>query len=880
VTGRRTDWRDRLAASDPGLNRLTAAARATLGVGSTLLVEFVVAQLVGQPAMIPMMLGAMLAMMVSFGIADTTRGGRAVTLLHLPVFMVAGMLVALSVDRYRVASLVVFVLVMFVAVLLRRFGPRYFVSGMVAFMGYFFALFLQLRIAQVPVVLMAIGVAAAWMMLLDLVLLPVRHDRVLRRLVHGFEARVQAVGEAAADLLAAGRPGPGERAAAPRTERLLGTLSGRLIRVNEAALIIDGQLGTPGAVVDDAAAEAVRRALFDGELAAAGLAEGARLLAACGHRLPEPVRGPANALLAAVRTGRWDVVAAQADLLDDLSGRLGGPLPVPGGDRRTPDPGVETAHVVRRMAASAQILVRARGEWTAAPAAASAPATGAAVADDAGFVPAVQLFGGNMPGSVKTIQAMLDGREGGWWTRISLTTRQAVQVAVATGLAIAAGDAVSGQRYYWAVLAAFLAFTGTATSAETVAKAVNRVLGTVIGIGLAIPLVGLTGHSIAVALPLALLSIFGAFYLFRVSYALMTFFFTLLVGELYALLGTFTPALMVLRLEETAVGGAIGCAVALVVLPTRARAAVTVARRLVLDQLHTLLDGLAAQLKDPAAAVDLPADARTLDAHLHQLLLLCTPLVRPALMAADNDRQRRLRIYTALAHHARRLARLAEQNRDLDPGRRAALGSAVDGIAVLVDALRAEDPRPDAVSSTATADLLSGIDVANPQVRVLVHELGYLLDALLSLAGSPGIVRAGTSVPRTSPAPGAPAHVLAGRVLSDGVPVPATVTLVDVHGRQRDRATTCGDGGYRLNPPEPGIHLLICTPTGDAAGEPFADWVLVPDRPVTHDISLPGPAGRAERTVAQPPAKGGRTSTVAPCVSPSVRSRTATSSTR
>jgi hypothetical protein len=485
-----------------------------------------------------------------------------------------------------------------------------------------------------------------------------------------------------------------------------------------------------------------------------------------------------------------------------------------------------------------------------------------------------------MPGSVKTIQAMLDGREGGWWTRISLTTRQAVQVAVATGLAIAAGDAISGQRYYWAVLATFLAFTGTATSAETVAKAVNRVAGTVIGIGMAIPLVAVTGHSIAVALPLALVSIFGAFYLFRVSYALMTFFFTLLVGELYALLGTFTPALMVLRLEETAIGAAIGGVVALVVLPTRARAAVTVARRLVLDQLHTLLEGLAAQLRDPAATADLHADARTLDAHLHQLLLLCTPLVRPALMAADNDRQRRLRIYTALTHHARRLAGLAEQTRDLDPRRRAALGPAVDGVAALVDALRAEDPRPDAVSCAATADLLSGIDVADQRVRALVHELGYLHDALVSLGGAPGVVPAGGSEPATDRTPAEPGRALAGRVLRGGVPVPATVTLVDVHGRQRDRAVTSDDGGYRLTPPEPGIHLLICTPAGDAAGEPFADWVLVPDRPVTHDIALPGPPARAVRTVAQPPAKGGRTSTVAPCVSSSARSRTATSSTR
>ena len=95
----------------------------------------------------------------------------------------------------------------------------------------------------------------------------------------------------------------------------------------------------------------------------------------------------------------------------------------------------------------------------------------------------------------------------------------------------------------------------TATVAETVRKAAHRIVGTMIGLVGAIALVPVLGPDVAVVLPVILLSIFGALYLFRLSYALMIFFITLMLGELYALLGTFTVDLMVLRLEETVVGG-------------------------------------------------------------------------------------------------------------------------------------------------------------------------------------------------------------------------------------------------------------------------------------------------------------------------------------
>ncbi|MCE3550522.1 FUSC family protein [Pseudonocardia sp. RS11V-5] len=835
--GRRADRWDRLAASDPGLNRLTSAARAAFGVGAALGIEYLVASALGIPAMVPMMIGAVLTMMASFGVADPTRGGRAVTLLCLPLFLFAGMGVALAVDHWRVLSLVVFVLVMFAAVAVRRFGPRWFNGGMVAFMGYFFALFLMLKPQQLPVIVLAVAVATAWSLLLSLVVWPVRNGVVLARMVRGFDGRVRGVADAAAALLA---DPDGDRSG-----DLVARLESKLVQVNESALIIDGQLGTPGAVVDDATARAVRHALIDDELAARALADSVRLLAACAAWLPSDVRTGVVAVLDGLRTGSWAEVEGRARALDAVAAGADRPLPVAvprpsGSDEHAPP---TAAQVVRRFAAAAQGLVEGhRHRHTAHPAREQDYS-------ESGFVPAVQLFAGNMPGSAGTIAEMLEERTGAWWTRLSLTTRQAVQVAVATGLAIAAGDAISGQRYYWAVLAAFIAFTGTATAGQTIFKAVNRVLGTMLGLLGAIPLVAVTGHSPAVALPIVLVSIFAAFYLMRVSYALMTFFITLLLGELYAMIGTFTPELMLLRLAETAVGGAIGVAVAAFVLPLRTAVVATAARRALLGQLRTLLEDLVRILRDPAAAGtagdDLAGASRALDARLHQLLLLNATLLRPAPFLRNGERGRRLMLYTSLAHHARRLVRLAgEGGARLDAEVRPVLTHVVERTVDLVDALRADGPEIDPDRSAATTELLSAVDVSDPGVRGVVHELGHLHDALVSLGDAAAPAR------RTS---GGPVPALYGRVRgADTEPVQAVLTLADVRGAQQDRTRTAPDGSYRLQAAGPGMHLLICTPlVADAV--PVAEWVRLRDRASVRDVQIPdGTAPTGETAEAVP----------------------------
>ncbi|MER6029934.1 carboxypeptidase regulatory-like domain-containing protein [Streptomyces sp. NPDC001851] len=91
------------------------------------------------------------------------------------------------------------------------------------------------------------------------------------------------------------------------------------------------------------------------------------------------------------------------------------------------------------------------------------------------------------------------------------------------------------------------------------------------------------------------------------------------------------------------------------------------------------------------------------------------------------------------------------------------------------------------------------------------------------------------------PVHGAPSYAVRGRVLDgSGVPVPqAVITLIDIEGRQLDRAATGEDGSYAVGVPRPGTYVLI-----GAAGarQPQAVTVLVGDEDVRCDLALSGGA--------------------------------------
>jgi uncharacterized membrane protein YccC len=665
VNGLRETW-DRVVASDPGLSRLRMAGSSAVAMATALAVEYGFATLSGAPPqgrVISMMLGAIVAMMGSMALTGTGVWSKLRTAAFFPVALGVGMALGVTVGAHTDLMLAVFVLVMFAAVYIRKFGLPYFFYGFMGWMGYFFSTFLHATWPMVPGLLIAIVVGTAWVALLSVTVLRTNPTRTLRRTVRAFDARARAVARAGADLLAADHPAH----AATESSRPARRLRAQQARLSDVALMVEGWSAEPGALPEGWSAAALRRRLIDAHQAVDGIASAADALATAG---------------AGVR-------AAALPVLDLLA-------------RRADTAAEEAAHALAEAAARAgeegsgwwpaRHLAAAALEFTGLVRTRDTPAEDEEIDE---FEPAVSLALGNLPGSPAVARDVT--ARGSRWNPLvkrAMTTRQAVQVAVAGALAIMAGRELSTVRYYWAMIAAFIMFSGTGSRSETFVKGSNRVLGTLAGLFVAIWAAQLTNGHTWLILSVVIGSVFCGFYLLRLSYAYMIFFITIMVGQLYTVLHRFSDGIMVLRLEETVVGAVIGFAVAMVVVPVSTRDTVRTARDNLLTSLSALLRAVADRLEgvpaqrgeddEPPPAVD--QLARAVDDRVRQLALVAKPLLRPLVWGNSPPRTRhRVALYGATATHTRGLT-VALRRYTGDPGEPAAACRALaDAADVLVE---------------------------------------------------------------------------------------------------------------------------------------------------------------------------------------------------
>lgn len=244
------------------------------------------------------------------------------------------------------------------------------------------------------------------------------------------------------------------------------------------------------------------------------------------------------------------------------------------------------------------------------------------------------------------------------------TTRQAYQALVACAFALAVGQALSQERWYWAVGAAWWIFVNTASRGETLLRGFRRVFGTACGIAagllLAVPMEGAPA-------PTALVvgvCVFGIFYTAAVSYSWMMFFVTVMVSVLYGLLGVLHAGLLALRVAETLVG-ALGAALAVAfVLPVTTHVATNawIQRALLCMQSCTAQAGR--RLAGDVVADPGPGVAE-LEALLGRARLSLAPLVHP--LSPFRARKARARqILVLLDDCARQVAALADLAADPD----------------------------------------------------------------------------------------------------------------------------------------------------------------------------------------------------------------------
>jgi uncharacterized membrane protein YccC len=197
--------------------------------------------------------------------------------------------------------------------------------------------------------------------------------------------------------------------------------------------------------------------------------------------------------------------------------------------------------------------------------------------------------------------------------------RPALQTGIAVALAVMAGSLLSGSRWYWAAFAAFSMFQGTRSRGESIAKGVNFMAGTLAGVVVGMLTATLiAGHEI-LSLVLVVVAVFLAFQANVVAYGAMMFWITIILGLLFGMLGYFTPDVLLLRLQETAVGAACGALVASLVLVRRDRAATRDATIAFLEALRRAVDGAAVTLLDGTAEPDLAARILAAEQRFHDL---------------------------------------------------------------------------------------------------------------------------------------------------------------------------------------------------------------------------------------------------------------------
>ncbi|HEU5036648.1 MAG TPA: FUSC family protein [Nocardioides sp.] len=682
-------------ASDPGFARLRLASTTLAALVIAVLAVAGIAVAWGQPVTAAVV-GVVVTMIACLAVTDPTTRDRAIsTALLVPGVAVSATL-ATTFRGHLLVSDAVFVLVMVGAVYLRRLGPRGLAVGMMAFVAYFLVLFVQAQPAQLPVMIVCAAAGATVAFLVRTALRSRHPDRDLRRELSAWSVRA---GRVLATL--------GEAVEAGRWEGRTGSrLRHRMLSCSGAAAAAETRLeGADEQLWPEVDNEELGVRVFDAQLALE------RVVSLCVDRVDgdehaDPA-GPGGRALPPEE--RVALVAA----LGDLRARLGTSVASRRAASGRPDLDPILASALDRCAEAWQRAWRPEPDPDQDTSSAPDPGPDA-TADHDDHGPS-----GGAAGDEDDTEDDDSGTPG--WRDLS---RTALQVAVAAVVAIALGELLSPTRWFWAVIAAFVVFTGTSTREETLRKGWLRVVGTLAGVVSGVLVASLIGGRTVPALVTVAACIFLGIYLLRISLAWMMFFITTMLGLLYGLVGMFSVGLLVTRLEETVAGAAAGALAAYVVLPQRARQEAAQDVVDVLASLEDLLDTVGRTLTGRSDEDDDGplAGARELRTTMDTLRTTADPLTGPLAGLTNRTGLRRVvMVVGACEHHGRALARVADAAAGMASGPRLA-GPVSEAVSAVAGTVRAVRPAFDAADQSLLVDLPE-VDAELEVLRRLCGEL-------------------------------------------------------------------------------------------------------------------------------------------------------------
>jgi uncharacterized membrane protein YccC len=621
--------------SDPGLLRLRTAIRTTAALACSLAILYLLTRATGQPLTVAL-LGVVITMIAARSVNEADPHRQRVTMALLPVPAALAITAATLLAPHKIAADVVFVVVVFGAIYVRRFGARGKALGLVAFMAYFFTLYLRASISELPWMIGAVMVGTVCTFVMSTYVLPDRPERLLRATIRALRARMTIVVDTTAEAVRTGR----------LDERRRRHMRARTTRLNETALMVLNQIedkADPAMLWPGVTAEQLAPWLFDAELAVEWVGAAGRRAAALTSDIPADTRAELVAALTqlarAIRIPQPGGLRQAADQAQRILDQQ--PRPTPADDPSNAAIRRLSLAIINAATATAEVRAIVEGAAT-------------------GSTPALKSTDIAPPPTSDS-----DPEAGEQSSGLRPTTRQAIQVAVAASLAIVIGELVSPSRWFWAVIAAFVIFAGTNSWGETLTKGWQRLLGTMLGVPCGVLVATLFAGNKTASLAAIFVCLFCAFYFQTVTYSLMTFWITTMLALLYGLLGEFSFGVLLLRIEETAIGAVIGVTVAILVLPTNTRTAIRDDTRAFLTSLSALIEISTETMFGGDETASPTEQARELDRNLQQFRVTAKPMLAGvAGLASWRSIRRGLRLFSACDRYGRSLARSAEQYQD------------------------------------------------------------------------------------------------------------------------------------------------------------------------------------------------------------------------
>ncbi|MEI2666448.1 FUSC family protein [Rossellomorea sp. LJF3] len=536
-------WLGRILASDPGRKRFQQAGKATISLISAVFTMLFLLKQFDHPSITPAIVSGMVGMLGIFVVMDDTTGKKKITTLLVGVSVASGITLGSAFAHYSLVVNALLVGVIFSAFYFSRFAIRYFSMGMAGFMSIYISSILQLDVAHLEWFYLGIVIGLVFAFLYNFIIFK-DSVHMLRRSMRSFHIQSNLTFTILMKMIEDPNTSGKRRKQLDQNVR----------RLNEYARSVAGDINEndlkklwPGIE-----ASQLRLYVFDTEMLIQTLTDSLKKLKDLEALEVMELR---RLLVWVIRSLRDAEVLAQdydPRSLEEAEKAIQALRLVLSEVLNQEEKPEGWVYLLRRIESIANHVLEAA--ITIQESLNVSEYKGSTVESDA------------EPEEEDKEDESEDDKS------LKPSTRKAIQALVAGTLAIIVGVLIAPAQPYWVLLTTFIVQIGTETVGRTYMKAFQRSIGTVIGAIIGFGAANLVSGNSQLEVVLLFAVLFLAFYLFPVSYTLMSLFITMLIAFMYdLLLGGISIQLMGARVIDTIAGAVIALIVSAFVFPKRTK---------------------------------------------------------------------------------------------------------------------------------------------------------------------------------------------------------------------------------------------------------------------------------------------------------------------